>query len=260
MTLTRLALSNISGSAFRSWVIFLCVLVVAGFSLTTTVQPWRERSWSWPRTLGADIIVVPQLAKRRWRRPVDGHATLSGCPATSFGPSSPDPGVAVAVAQNVPFDAKRRVSCCSVRGDFPARPTSRGRTSHSALAHQHLRRGHLASGARHLCFHPRGRETFSSRLSVTLIANLEPTAPAGQSMFHDLRLGLHDVARISYSRPEKPLVILPTASLPHGAPEPVDWTSRRRHHARRPGRDGRESPDLFLAYRSRPPGCSAASA
>ena len=37
MNLYRLALRNITGSAFRSWVVALCALLVAGFTLATTL-------------------------------------------------------------------------------------------------------------------------------------------------------------------------------------------------------------------------------
>ena len=37
MNLYRLALKNIAGSAFRSWVVALCALLVAGLALGTTL-------------------------------------------------------------------------------------------------------------------------------------------------------------------------------------------------------------------------------
>ena len=42
MNLYRLALRNIAGNAFRSWVVALCALLVASFALATTLIV-RER-------------------------------------------------------------------------------------------------------------------------------------------------------------------------------------------------------------------------
>src|SRR4030043_2083546 len=62
MTLPRLALRNIAGSSFRSWVVAICAFLVAGFALAimlilggteTSLRLANDR-------LGADIIVVPE--------------------------------------------------------------------------------------------------------------------------------------------------------------------------------------------------------
>ena len=61
MNMIRLALRNISGSAFRSWVVTLCALLVAAFTLTATLMiSGTENSVRLAlNRLGADIVVVP---------------------------------------------------------------------------------------------------------------------------------------------------------------------------------------------------------
>ena len=65
MQLTRLALKNIRGSGFRSVAIFLAVMSMAGFLLTTTliIAGARYSLDSGLERLGADILVVPQGAE-----------------------------------------------------------------------------------------------------------------------------------------------------------------------------------------------------
>src|SRR5512141_494727 len=62
MSLLRLALRNISGNAFRSWVVFLCALFVSGFALATTlVTRGAEQSLDLAnQRLGADLLVLPE--------------------------------------------------------------------------------------------------------------------------------------------------------------------------------------------------------
>ena len=62
MNLYRLALKNIAGSAFRSWVVALCALLVSGLALgTTLIMRGAENSLRLAiDRLGADIVVVPE--------------------------------------------------------------------------------------------------------------------------------------------------------------------------------------------------------
>ena len=67
MNLTQLARKNIAGGAFRSWVVALCALLVAGFALGTTLilcgaESSLRLAIEW---LGADIVVVPEGTKTR---------------------------------------------------------------------------------------------------------------------------------------------------------------------------------------------------
>ncbi|MCX6007052.1 MAG: ABC transporter permease [Chloroflexi bacterium] len=62
-----LAIKNISGNSFRSFIIFLCVMGMAGFFFATTLIIWgAEYSLnSGLERLGADIIVVPAGAETK---------------------------------------------------------------------------------------------------------------------------------------------------------------------------------------------------
>ena len=67
MNVISLALRNIRGSTFRSAVVFLCVMGVAGFLVATTlIIKGAENSLNVGiERLGADIIVVPEGAETR---------------------------------------------------------------------------------------------------------------------------------------------------------------------------------------------------
>ena len=62
MDLYRLALKNIAGSAFRSWVVALSALLVASLALgTTLIMRGAQNSLRLAiDRLGADVIVVPE--------------------------------------------------------------------------------------------------------------------------------------------------------------------------------------------------------
>jgi len=256
MTLTRLALNNISASAFRSWVIFLCVLVVAGFSLTITViTRGAESSLELAsRRLGADIIVVPQGTEAA----MEG-ALLMGLPTRIWMPRdivtqvAAIPGVEVASPQMY-LSTLSGASCCSVdemfllayepETDFTIQPwliSTIGRG---------LNLGEVVGGT--YVFTPEGENIFIYGYIVTLIANLEPTGSGlDQSMFMTFD-SAYDVARISYSRAEEPLEIPPdsvSAAMVRLSPgahldQVADAITRAV-----PGVTAVKSPDLFLSYR-----------
>ncbi|NLT42264.1 MAG: FtsX-like permease family protein [Anaerolineae bacterium] len=256
MTLTRLALNNISASAFRSWVIFLCVLVVAGFSLTITViTRGAESSLELAsRRLGADIIVVPQGTEAA----MEG-ALLMGLPTRIWMPRdivtqvAAIPGVEVASPQMY-LSTLSGASCCSVdemfllayepETDFTIQPwliSTIGRG---------LNLGEVVGGT--YVFTPEGENIFIYGYIVTLIANLEPTGSGlDQSMFMTFD-SAYDVARISYSRAEEPLEIPPdsvSAAMVRLSPgADLDQVADAITRAV-PGVTAVKSPDLFLSYR-----------
>ena len=67
MNLGQLAWRNIKGNAFRSWVVFLCAMVVAGFSLSAVmiIRGAEDSLRLALNRLGADIIVVPEGTETR---------------------------------------------------------------------------------------------------------------------------------------------------------------------------------------------------
>ena len=131
MSLGRLVLRNISGSTFRSSVVFLCALLVAGLALSTVliVHGAEESLRLASRRLGADIVVVPEGTEAKI-----GTALLMGMPTKTWMPQDTldkiarVPGVAEASPHSIwPLwktpPAARRPTCSwwpSIR-----RPTSR---------------------------------------------------------------------------------------------------------------------------------------
>jgi putative ABC transport system permease protein len=63
----RLAWKNIAGSAFRSWAVFLCALVLTGllFSTVLLIRGAQDSLRQVHHRLGADIVVVPEGAQAR---------------------------------------------------------------------------------------------------------------------------------------------------------------------------------------------------
>ena len=62
MTLLQLAWKNVVGSAFRSWIVFLCVLVVTAllFSTVLVIRGAQDSLRLVQQRLGADVVVVPK--------------------------------------------------------------------------------------------------------------------------------------------------------------------------------------------------------
>jgi len=62
VTLFRLAWKNVVGSAFRSWVVYLCVLLVTGLLFTSVllIGGTRDSLRLIQQRLGADVVVVPE--------------------------------------------------------------------------------------------------------------------------------------------------------------------------------------------------------
>jgi hypothetical protein len=85
MGFLRLALRNIGDSPFRSWVVFFCAALVAGFALSATlvVRGAQSTLRLVLERLGADIMVVPAGAETRVEQ-----ALLMGVPATVWMPES----------------------------------------------------------------------------------------------------------------------------------------------------------------------------
>src|SRR5512139_3917406 len=83
MNLVRLALKNIGDSTFRSWVVFFCAALVAGFAMSATlVIRGAENSLRLVQErLGADIMVIPSGNETRVE-----HALLLGVPVTVWMP------------------------------------------------------------------------------------------------------------------------------------------------------------------------------
>ncbi len=214
MNMFRLALRNITGSSFRSWVVLLCALFVAGFSLSTTliIQGAEQSLRLAIDRLGADILVVPEGSETRVET-----ALLMGKPATAWMPAENAEKIKniSCVAQVSPqlyLASLNNASCCSAsemfvvafdpQSDFTIQPWLRENLGHD------LRLGEAVGGS--LVFVPPGEETIKLYgYLVSLKGNLETTGTGlDQTMFLTFDTA-RDVARISKSRAEKPLELPP---------------------------------------------------
>jgi putative ABC transport system permease protein len=118
--LATLAWREIADNAFRSWVIALCALVIAGFVLSTAliVRGSGDSLNLTLKRLGADILVVPQGNETQ----VEG-ALLTGSPTKSSIPISDVAlirnvrGVRAASAQ-LYLESLSNASCCAVSNMF----------------------------------------------------------------------------------------------------------------------------------------------
>jgi putative ABC transport system permease protein len=214
MSLFRLALANIAGSAFRSAVVFLCALLVAAFALATTLLMRGAQSSLQlaGQRLGADIVVVPKGTESK----VDS-ALIMGTPQTIWMPRSnlaqvaAVPGVEIASPQLF-MTTLRGASCCSLpqtylvaydpASDFTIRPwLQRNLPAGLSL-------GESVGGA--LTFVPQGAQYIKVYgYLLDLKGNLAPTGTAlDQSLFFTFDTA-QDIARISQTRAERPLDVLP---------------------------------------------------
>ena len=214
MNLFQLAVKNISGNSFRSWVVALCALLVAAFALTTTlVMRGAESSLRLAiDRLGADIVVVPAGSESKIE-----SALLMGVPAKFWMPEenvkkiSEISGVE-AVSPQLYLATLTGASCCSVPDmfiiaydpgtDFTIQPWLEKKTG-SGL---HL--GEVVAGT-HI-FATEGNQNIKVYgYLVTLKANLEPTGTGlDQSMFLTFDTA-YDIARKSVTQAEKSLEIPP---------------------------------------------------
>lgn len=212
MSLLGLAFRNIKGSAFRSWVILLCVLVVSGFSLAITlIARGAENSlYVGMERLGADIVVVPEGVETQVE-----SALLMGKPTSVWMPEgnlqkiANVPGVAV-VSPQLFLTSLKGASCCAVeelflvaydpQSDFTVRPWLE---SHLGKG---LGTGEVIGGT-HI-FVPDGDDFIQMYgYFLTLRGNLEPTGTGlDQALFMTFDTA-REVARISRSRAERPLEI-----------------------------------------------------
>ena len=257
MNLGQFAWSNIKGSAFRSWVVFLCAMVVAGFSLSTVliIRGAQDSLRLALNRLGADIIVVPEGAETKVE-----SALLMGKPVKVWMPQdnldkiARVPGVAVASPQ-LYLSSLSNASCCAVsdmfmvafdpKTDFTIEPWLKQKLGHE------LRLGEAVGGS--YVFTPEGEQDIKLfGYFVTLKGNLAPTGTGlDQTMFMTFETA-QDIARISKTRAERPLEI-PANSISAALVKVQPGVDTRSvtldiiHQV--PGVTPIESPNMFQAFR-----------
>ncbi len=257
MSLLRLAWRNISGSSFRSWVVFLCALAVTGLSLCTIliVRGAEDSLRLAMQRLGADIIVVPAGAETRVET-----ALLMGTPAQVWMPQAKLLKIAAVngverVSPQLYLASLQHASCCSVSEmflvaydpatDFTVTPWLQRRLGRTLKVGE-------AVGGTHV-FTPEGEQGIKLYGDfVTLVANMEPTGTnLDQGLFFTFDTA-RDVARISQTEAEKPLVIPPdsiSAVMVKVAPGTRAEDVAVRILQQVPDVTPIESPNLFQSFR-----------
>jgi putative ABC transport system permease protein len=257
MNLGRLALRNIAGNSFRSWVVCLCALIVAALSLATVliVRGAQDSLQLALQRLGADIIVVPRGTESKIET-----ALLMGTPTSVWMPRGnvdkirAMAGVAAASPQ-LYLSSLNNASCCSVPEMFlvaydPATDFTVKPWLERNLGGQ-LRLGEAVGGT--YVFTPPGEQNIKLYgYFVTLKGNLAPTGTnLDRSMFFTFDTAL-DMARISRTQAEKALVIAPdsiSAILVKAAPGADPHATAVAIVQNMTDLTPIESPDLFSAFR-----------
>jgi putative ABC transport system permease protein len=257
MSLMQLALRNISRSAFRSWVVFLSSLVVAGLALSASliIQGAESSLVLASQRLGADIIVLPEGTESR----VEG-ALLMGKPESVWMPRilvgdiANIPGVET-VSPQVYFGTMVDSPCCAVSdmfmiafdpiNDFTITPWLEQQLGRP------LKRGE-AIGGRYV-FTPAGAdgiEIYGS--TVKLVGNLEPTGTGlDQTLFLTFDTA-YDLALASSTKAAEPMEFMVSGvsavlvRVRQGEPT-ISVASRIAKEI--PDVSVIESPNLFLTYR-----------
>lgn len=257
MSLIDLALRNLTGSAFRSWVVGLCAVFLTSFSLATLlIMGGAQKSLELASArLGADILIVPEGAQSKVETALlMGHPTDVWMPSDVLDKVARVPGVETATPQ-LYLSTLTGASCCSVSNmflvafdpttDFTVQPWLLGKTGDG------LRLGEAVGGT--YIFVPPGEQHIQIYgYLITLKANLEPTgAGLDQSMFVTFETA-YDIARISKTMAEKPLEIPKdriSSVLVRLAPG-ADPTQAALSIMREvPGITPIESPNMFRSYR-----------
>jgi putative ABC transport system permease protein len=257
-SLIGLALRGIAGSGLRSWLIGACALVVAGVGLSTVIVVYgaRQSLHLALERLGADVLVVPNGAQA----PVQG-ALLMGTPTKKWMPTADVQRIAAvlgvaAASPQLYLESLSNASCCSVssmfvvafdpKTDFTLEPWLENKLGGSLGVDQ-------AVGGKYV-YVPVGQAGIKLYGTVlTLRGNCEPTGTnLDQSLFVTFETA-REVARLSYSKAEKPLIIPKDGvssvlvKVVAGAdPETVALNIA----AAVPGVAAIASPNMFAAYRA----------
>jgi putative ABC transport system permease protein len=212
MNLYQFVRKDIAGSAFRSWTVGLCALLVAAqvVGILLILRGAQDSLRLATERLGADIIVVPEGAEARVESALlMGNTTRVWMAAATLEKVAAVPGVA-AVSPQIYLSTLVGASCCSVSGMFlvaydPATDFTLGPWLEGTIG-EGLKLGEVVGGA--YVFVPEGEQNIQVYgYLVTLKANLEPTGTAlDQSMFLTMETA-RDIARISQTMALEPLKI-----------------------------------------------------
>ena len=266
MNLRRFVLRNIRGTAFRSVAVFLCALIVAGFTFATTVilRGAQQSLRVAVERLGADVVIVPEGIEARVESALlMGKPVSAWMPEQNLGKIAGIPGVAVASPQLFLASDPHAPYCSAPEAflvafdpqtDFTISPWLEERPSHP------LSRGEVIGGS--LVSAPEGgRGITLYGHPLTLAGKLRPTgAGLDQTLFFTFETAqdvLQALQRHAARPPEVPAHSISSILLKM-APQ-VDPTAASLRIIRDvPGVTPVESPDLFKAYRRQMTGLNRA--
>jgi putative ABC transport system permease protein len=212
MNFARLALRNIQGSSFRSGVVFLCTMVVAGFALAMVIviQGADQSLRLAMDRLGADIVVVPEGAEVRVENALlMGDTDAAWMPSRNVAKIAALPGVRVASPQ-IYLSTLKGESCCAVEDmfllafdpatDFTVQPWLERNLGSSLRVDE-------AIGGRYVFTPPGDKDIVLYGYHVNLVGNMEPTGTnLDASMFLTVDTA-RAMAKTSLTEAAKPLVI-----------------------------------------------------
>jgi putative ABC transport system permease protein len=212
MNFARLALRNIQGSSFRSGVVFLCTMAVAGFALAMAIviQGADQSLRLAMERLGADIVVVPKGSEVRVENALlMGDTVTAWMPAQNVQRVAGIQGVHAASPQTYLASLKGR-SCCAVDGmfliafdpatDFTVQPWLESNLDSSLKPNE-------AIGGRYVFTPPGDNDLLLYGYHLNLVGNLEPT---GTNLDVSLFLTMdaaRAMAKTSLTEAYEPLVI-----------------------------------------------------
>jgi putative ABC transport system permease protein len=216
MKLVKLAFKNIWGSGFRSTAIFLCVMGVAAFLLSTMliINGSQNSLNSGIKRLGADIVVVPAGAQDKVETALlMGQPTNVWMPADNLVTISAIPGVE-AVSPQVYLTSLYGAACCAVSEMFMVVYDPKTDFTVTPWLQKNLGRG-LTTGeviGGTYVFVPQGATGIKLYgYSTTLKGNLEPTGTGiDQTMFMTMDTA-QAMAQSSLTTAVQPLQIPPNS-------------------------------------------------
>ncbi|MHB9031871.1 MAG: ABC transporter permease [Anaerolineae bacterium] len=212
MRLWHLALRNIAGSIFRSGVVFACALLVAAFTLLTTLLMRGTATSLQLATdrLGADIVVVPSGAELQVSNALlMGSTTHFWMPAEDLRKVAAVEGVEIASPQ-LYLSTLSNAPCCSVPDmfvvafdpstDFTIQPWLVNKIGHGLALGE-------AVGGQYIFVPDDSEHIYMYGYTLTLVSTLDTTGSGlDKSMFITFETA-EDMARLSSTLAVQPLVI-----------------------------------------------------
>jgi putative ABC transport system permease protein len=215
VTLFQLAWKNVVGSAFRSWVVYLCVLFVTGllFAFVLLIGGARDSLALVQQRLGADVVVVPEGAEAGIE-----SALLMGRPVRAWMPRENETKIALlagvrTVSSQLYLASLANAPCCTAemlvmafdpQTDFTITPWLGQHLGHGLSA------GEAVGGSD--VFVPYGEETLRIYGSeIDLVGSLDRTGTGLDTALFFTFETAYQVAEDSWTKAIRPLEIPPAS-------------------------------------------------